>query len=86
MKENLTTVLTIVGTVLFFGLVNPELIISDDTVSVEDTQDNENMKLSDLPGDTMIKIEQLLNKISAGDDTIVYKLRILQLFDKKQIK
>lgn len=83
MKENVATALTILGTVLFFGLVNPEILLSDDTVSIQDENGNVMERFSELPGNTMIKIEQLLEKISAGDDSVEYQFRIMRLLDQK---
>ena len=83
MKENVATALTILGTVLFFGLVNPEILLSDDTVSIQDENGNVMERFSELPGNTMIKIEQLLEKISSGDDSVEYQFRILHLLDQK---
>ena len=83
MKENVATALTILGTVLFFGLVNPEVLLSDDTVSVQDEEGNSIERFSKLPGSAMTKIEQLLEKISAGDDSVEYQFRIMRLLDQK---
>lgn len=83
MKENMTTALTILGTVLFFGIVNPQILISDDTVSVQDESGNVIEKFSELPGSTLLKIEQLLEKIESDDDVVEYRFHILDLFHKE---
>lgn len=86
MKENVTTALTILGTVLFFGLVNPEILLSEDTVSVQDEEGKEATDLSDMPGIDNIKIEQLLDKIESGDDSVEYQFRILEFWNKKDME
>lgn len=86
MKEKINTVIMILGTVLFFGLAYPEILLSDEMVDVLDEEGEEVDGTCEQSEDAGWQIEQLWDKITSDDDSVVYQLRFLELLDRIENK
>lgn len=82
MGKYINTVLTIIGTLLFFGLVNPEILLSDDTVSVQDEDGNRVDDLTSLPHNVKASIAHLSEKIRTEEVPVEYRCRLWEIIKK----